>query len=364
MSKQIRRRIGQLITAGFAGRTIPEELRALARELDLGGIILFGRNVEGPEQVAELAYAAQGLARDLPLWVSVDQEGGRVARLQSPFTVWPPMQTLGRSGDDNLAGAFARALARELRAVGVTLDYVPVLDVQTNARNPVIGDRALSAQANEVARLGATIIDALQVEGVAACGKHFPGHGDTDKDSHHELPVVEHGPERLREIELKPFRAAIAQDVAAIMTAHVLYPAIDDEHPATLSRQIITGLLRGELAFDGLIVTDDMEMAAVADRHSLEDGTVRAVAAGCDMVLLCGTDAGQQVAALEGLIRAVEEERLPARRVEDALARQAKAKARFLSHVPEWRPPSSRALQEVLGCDRHISIAEEMGRYM
>ena len=363
MSRQIRRHIGQLITIGFAGCTIPEELRALAREFDLGGIILFGRNVEAPEQVAELAYAAQGLARDLPLWVSVDQEGGRVARLQGPFTDWPPMQALGRSGDDSLAGAFARALARELWAVGVTLDYAPVLDVQTNARNLVIGDRALSAQADEVARLGATIIDALQAEGVAACGKHFPGHGDTDRDSHHELPVVEHPPERLREIELEPFRAAIARDVAVIMTAHVLYPAFDDEHPATLSRQIITGLLREELAFDGLIATDDMEMAAVAERHSLENGTLRAVAAGCDMVLLCGTDTGRHVAALEGLIRAVEEERLPARRVEDALARQAKVKARFLSHVAAWRPPSSKALQEILGCDRHISIAEEMGRY-
>ncbi|MEE8129917.1 MAG: beta-N-acetylhexosaminidase [Vicinamibacterales bacterium] len=364
MSKEIRRHIGQLIIAGFSGCTIPEELRALARELDLGGIILFGRNVEAPEQVAELAHAAQGLARDLPLWVSVDQEGGRVARLRSPFTLWPPMQTLGRSGDDKLAGAFAQALARELRAVGVTLDYAPVLDVQTNARNPVIGDRALSGRADVVARLGATIIDALQGEGVAACGKHFPGHGDTDRDSHHELPVVGHSPERLREIELEPFRAAIAREVAAIMTAHVLYPAIDDEQPATLSRQIITGLLREDLGFDGLIATDDMEMAAVSERHSVEDGTVRAVAAGCDMVLLCGTDVGRQVAALEALIRAVEEERLPAKRVEDALARQAKTKARFLGHVREWRPPTSKALQEVLGCDRHVSIAEEMERYV
>ena len=148
------------------------------------------------------------------------------------------------------------------------------------------------------------------------------------------------------------------------MTAHVLYPAIDDEQPATLSRQIITGLLREDLGFDGLIATDDMEMAAVSERHSVEDGTVRAVTAGCDMVLLCGTDVGRQVAALEALIRAVEEERLPAKRVEDALARQAKTKARFLGHVQEWRPPTSKALQEVLGCDRHVSIAEEMERYV
>ena len=363
MSKDVQRHIGQLITAGFSGSTIPDELRAVARELDLGGIILFGRNVEAPEQVAELAYAAQALAGEVPLWVSVDQEGGRVARLASPFTVWPPAQTLGRSGEDRLAGGFARALARELQAVGVNLDFAPVLDVHTNASNPVIGDRALSAQADEVARLGGTIIAALQAGGVAACGKHFPGHGDTDRDSHHELPIVEHELERLREVEVAPFRAAIAKEVAAIMTAHVLYPAIDGQHPATLSERIVTGLLREELAFDGIIATDDMGMAAVADRYSVEEATVRAVAAGCDMVLLCGVDTGQQVAALEALIRAVEDERLPAKRVEDALARQARVKARFLRHAPRWRPPSRQALREILGCDQHMAVAEEMGRY-
>src|SRR5207248_10663535 len=184
-----------------------------------------------------------------PLWVSVDQEGGRVARLRAPFTEWPRMATLGRSGDVALAERFAAALAAELKAVGITLDYAPVLDVHTNPKNPVIGDRALAEKAQDVARLGAVIVSTLQAEGIAACGKHFPGHGDTATDSHHELPLVEHPPERLREVELVPFRAAVDAGVATIMTAHVFVPALDDVRPATLSRRVVTGILREELGY-------------------------------------------------------------------------------------------------------------------
>ena len=207
--RDIRRHIGQLAIAGFAGDAIPSDLRSLAREFDLGGIILFARNVVAPDQVADLSREAQTLAQELPLWVSVDQEGGRVARLKAPFTVWPPMMTLGRSGDEALAERFARALAAELKAVGISLDYTPVLDINTNPKNPVIGDRALAERAEDVARLGRRIITTLQGAGIAACGKHFPGHGDTSADSHHELPLIEHAPDRLDAIELVPFRAAI-----------------------------------------------------------------------------------------------------------------------------------------------------------
>src|SRR5918996_4088972 len=203
-----RRDIGQYLIGSMPGTTIPVELRSLAREFDLGGVILFSRNIEAPEQVAELSAESEALGRTMPAWVSVDQEGGRVARLKDPFTKWPPMATLGRAGDVKLAERFARALAAELRAVGITLDYAPVLDVHTNPRNPVIGDRALADNADEVARLGSAIVRGLQHEGIAACGKHFPGHGDTSSDSHLELPVVEHPPERFREVEILPFRAA------------------------------------------------------------------------------------------------------------------------------------------------------------
>jgi beta-N-acetylhexosaminidase len=361
----LRRRIGRLLIAGFQGETIPVELRTLAREFGLGGVILLGKNnnIAEPEQVAELCHDAAGLCSDLPVWVSVDQEGGRVARLKAPFTEWPPMAALGRSGDVRLAERFARALAAELRAVGITLDYAPVLDVYTNPKNKVIGDRALSEEAAEVARLGTVIIRALQAERVAACGKHFPGHGDTVADSHFELPLVDQAPERLRELELVPFKAAIAARVATIMTAHVLVPALDERRPATLSRAVVSGLLREELGFEGLILSDDLEMKAIANTYSVPSAAVLAVEAGCDGVLICQSgDQGLQVEALEALIHAVEENRLPLGTVDDALLRHQRAKETFLTSSSS-RPMSGKALRQLLGRDEHQAIAAEIARF-
>jgi beta-N-acetylhexosaminidase len=360
----LRRQIGQLLIAGFDGQQVPAELKSLAKEFGLGGVILFARNVGEPEQVAELAFEASRLVPDLPVWVSIDQEGGRVARLKAPFTEWPPMATLGRSGDPGLAERFARALASELKAVGVTLDYAPVMDVHTNPKNPVIGDRALGSTAGEVARLGGVIIRTLQREGIAACAKHFPGHGDTSTDSHLELPLVEQPPERLRELEFEPFRAAIAEGVATIMTAHVFVPSLDDKRPSTLSTRIVTGILRQELKFGGVILSDDLEMKAIAGEYAAPTAAVMAVEAGCDGLLVCSGNHETQVAALEALIRAVEDERLRISRVDDALARHRRAKERFLAAPVSARPLNARALRAELGRDDHRAIAEEMARFL
>src|SRR3954463_14327843 len=360
----LRRQIGQLLIAGFNGEQIPVELRSLAREFGLGGVILFARNVADPEQVAELCHDAGRISADVPAWVSVDQEGGRVARLKAPFTEWPPMASLGRSGDVELAARFARALAEELRAVGITLDYAPVLDVHTNPRNPVIGDRALAEKAVEVARLGAAIIRALQGAQVAACGKHFPGHGDTSVASPLELPLVEHPIERLREVEFLPFKAAIEAGVATIMTAHVFMPALDEHRPATLSAHVVTDLLRNELRFEGVILSDDLEMKAVAAEYAVADSAVLAIEAGCDGILICSGDHDTQAAALEALVHAVEADRLRMSRVEDALKRQQRAKERFLASNVAARPPAARALRDAIGRDEHRAIAHEMARFL
>lgn len=365
MSRLLRRSVGQLLLAGFAGPTLPPEIRSLAREFSLGGVVLFKRNVEEPAQVAELAYHARTLLPDTPLWVGIDQEGGRVARLRTPFTEWPPMAVLGRAHQEEgvaLARRFARALTAELRAVGVTLDFAPVLDVHTNPANPVIGDRALAEDPARVAALGCAIIDELQRGGIAACGKHFPGHGDTSADSHHELPLVEHPPERLRAVEFVPFRAAVEADVAGIMTAHVHVPALDEGVPATLSRRIVTGLLRDELHYDGLVFTDDMEMKAIAARYAPGEAALAAVEAGCDGLLVCGTDHDRQAAALEAIIRAVEQDLLPETRVEQAVARHVRAKARFVSGEAA-RPLDARALRDVVGRLEHEAVAAEMRRF-
>jgi beta-N-acetylhexosaminidase len=361
--RALRHLIGQLLIVGFKGHEVPPDLRALAKEFGLGGVILFARNVADPDQVAELCFQASQLASDPPPWVSVDQEGGRVARLKSPFTEWPPMVTLGRSGEVTLAERFARALAEELKAVGINLDYTPVLDILTNPKNPVIGDRALAGKAEEVAKLGAAMIRTLQAEGMAACGKHFPGHGDTSSDSHFELPLVEHPIDRLREVEFVPFRAAVEAGVATIMTAHVFVPALDDTRPASLSDRIVRGLLREELRYDGLIISDDLEMKAVANQYAAPSAAVMAIAAGCDAALICSGDLETVSASLEALIHAVEEDQLRASRIEEALARQRRVKERFLASTVAARPRSGKSLRAVLGTDAHRAIADEMARF-
>ena len=360
----LRRQIGQLLIAGFPGPALSVELKSLAREFGLGGVIVFARNIAEPEQVAELCFEASRLVPDLPVWVSLDQEGGRVARLKAPFTEWPPMATIGRSGDARLAVRFARALASELKAVGFSLDYAPVLDVHTNSHNPVIGDRALSAKPDVVARLGAAIIRTLQEAGIAACGKHFPGHGDTATDSHLALPLVEHPIERLREVELVPFRAAIDAGVASIMTAHVSLPALDELRPATLSKRIVSGVLREELKFEGLILSDDLEMKAVAAQYAVPAAAVLAVEAGCDGLLICSGDHDRQAAALEALIHAVEDQEVRLTRVEDALRRHRRAKERFLAAEVAAHPLLARQLRDRIGRDESRAVAEEMGRFL
>ena len=365
MPSSIRRDIGQLLIGSLPATTITPEMRSLAKEFSLGGVIFFSRNIEAPEQVAELSRDVQQLASELPLWVSVDQEGGRVARLKEPFTRWPPMATLGRSGSVDLAARFGAALAAELKAVGITLDYAPVLDIHTNPKNPIIGDRALAEDADSVARLGATIIRALQDNGVAACGKHFPGHGDTSVDSHLALPVVEHPPDRIRRVEFVPFREAIRADVAFIMTAHVLVPSLDEDKPATLSPRVVRALLREELGFPGVILSDDLEMKAIASTYRVPDAAVDAIAAGCDALLICSGDVSLQAATLEALVHAVEQDRIPFKRLEDALVRNRRAKERFLAASALATAASGRQgqLRHVLGCDAHQRIVEEMARF-
>ena len=366
MPLAMRRDIGQFLIGSLPGITIPAELRSLAKEFDLGGVILFGRNIEAPEQVAELSADSEALGRTMPAWVSVDQEGGRVARLKEPFTKWPPMAALGRAGKQSeaLAERFAKALAEELLAVGITLDYAPVLDIHTNPKNPVIGDRALAERAEDVAKLGRVIIRGLQGAGLAACGKHFPGHGDTSTDSHFELPLVEHLPDRLRAIEFEPFRAAIAEQVAFIMTAHVLVPALDELRPATLSPNVVQRFLRDELKFDGVILSDDLEMKAVSAHYDVPDAAVQAIQAGCDAVLVCQGNVDLQGRTLEALVKAVESGVIPAKRCDDAFMRLKRTKQRFLTANRPGPRARIRALRGVLGREEHQLVAAEMAAYL
>ncbi len=361
MPSSIRHEIGQLLFGSLPAITVTPEIRSLIREFQLGGLVLFNRNIEDPMQVGELSSEIQALAPQLPRWISIDQEGGRVARLGKPFTEWPPMNVLGRSGDIQLASKFAVALAAELRAVGVTLNFAPVLDIHTNPKNSVIGDRALGTDASTVAKLGAAIIHGFQNGGIAACGKHFPGHGDTVDDSHIKLPVIEHDLERLRRVEMLPFRAAVEAGVAFIMTAHLLIPSIDKKNVTTFSKRILEGMLRKELGFQGVILGDDLEMKSVSATQTVPDAAVQAVIAGCDGILICSGEIETQVAALEALLYAIEDGRISRSRIEDVLKRQRNAKGKFLAATPAR---NSLDWSRIVGCDQHKRIADKMAGYL
>jgi beta-N-acetylhexosaminidase len=291
-----------------------------------GGAIFFKPNVEGGLlQVAALAREVHAASPETPL-VGIDQEGGRVARLRAPLLEVPPMRTVASWGDAVLAERIAHAVGMELVTLGFTIDFAPVLDVNTCAENPVIGDRAFGDDADTCARYGAAWIRGLQSAGLLACAKHFPGHGDTSKDSHVDLPVVDQPSSRLERVELVPFRAAVAVGVASMMTAHVVYPALDPDRPATLS-EAVCSRLRASIGFGGMLISDDLEMQAIAARWTIEESAVQAIAAGCDALLVCWSDEKQE-RAVDALVR--EAERSPAfgARCEQALARTMAARRR------------------------------------
>jgi beta-N-acetylhexosaminidase len=318
---------GQLLFAGFEGLELPEDLAGLIAAGRVGGVVLFARNIGDPEQVRNLTAALHACAPEgAPLLIAIDQEGGRIQRLRDPWTQWPPMQRLGDTDDPEMTAAVARALAVELLDLRIGLDFAPCVDVDTNPANPVIGDRSFGREPTRVATHAARFIRAMQDAGVAACAKHFPGHGDTACDSHLELPRLDHDLARLRAVELPPFASAIEAGVASIMTAHVLFPALDAKRPATLSPDVMA-ILREDLAYDGVVFSDDLEMKAVADHHSpkaLVDGCLEA---DVDSLLVC-KDPGLREEVLRGL------ERAPDARLENPLRRMIDLKQRFAG-LPE-----------------------------
>jgi beta-N-acetylhexosaminidase len=356
--KDIVRRVGQRFMVGFEGLTASADVKALIREFGVGHVVLFARNVAGPEQVADLVRELQCAARDAghdqPLLVAVDQEGGRVARLKDPWTIWPSARAVGQAGSEEIARRMAEALAAELKACGIRYDFAPCVDVDTNPRNPVIGDRSFGDNPDLVGRLGAAMVRGFQDSGVVACAKHFPGHGDTDVDSHLDLPSVDHSRSRLDDVELRPFRKAIAAGVATVMASHLLVREVDDALPATLSRTVVTGLLRGEMGYAGVVVTDALEMGALAKHWTPARISVLAAGAGCDLLAFCrGHDA--QVEAIEGLIRAIEAGEIPFKELDASGSRVRALKERFLA---DYRDPDPREARQAAGRGEHRALAE------
>src|SRR5579884_4214903 len=302
----LREQVGQLFMVGFSGTAVSKDVASLVTEYRPGGVILFSRNLEALDQIVQLTNDLQRLSPRSPLLVAIDQEGGRVSRLPAGFTIFPPCAVLGACRSYDLTYAAAATTAAELRAVGINMNMAPVLDVNSNPTNPVIGDRAFGSDPTTVCEMGQATVAGLQDNKVVACGKHFPGHGDTVADSHLELPVVSTPLERLIENEVRPFRHAIENGLTTIMTAHVSYPQLDAQFPATLSYIVLSDLLRTQLRFKGVIITDDLEMRAIIDHYGIEEAAILALQAGADILLIC-KDRDREVAAMEAVYRAVKD---------------------------------------------------------
>jgi beta-N-acetylhexosaminidase len=341
-----------MIMVGLAGPELAREEQRQLERFPIGNFVLFERNLAAPGQIVRLCRELWRLAAAPPL-LAVDQEGGRVARLPPPFTRFPSMAEVGRVADERLAHEVGRAIARELAAAGINTDFAPVLDVLTDPENRVIGDRSLGGDPRRVAALGTAILRGLRAGGVIPCGKHFPGHGGTSVDSHVELPVVTRSVEELQAVELVPFRSACAEKVESLMTAHVLYPALDAERPATLSAALVQTLLRESWRYEGAVITDDLEMGAIANRYSLEESVCRAVEAGVDLLLFCHRWKSA-LRAFEILIGLAERGGALRERIERSQARIARLKRRRLRAFSG----DERALERLFG--RHRRLVERI----
>lgn len=335
----LEQKAGQLLLVHFTGPDLSPELRILIEQHHVGGIVLFSAdgNIRSVEQVTALINAAQGAATatpgGLPLLVAVDQEGGAVARLRNGVAVVPGQMAVAAGGSVENAAELYRINAEQLRALGVNMNLAPVLDVNTNPDNPVIGARSFGSDPAQVAAYGRAAIEAYQSEGIIATAKHFPGHGDTDVDSHLALPRLTHDRARLDAVDLPPFREAIAAGVDAVMTGHLLAPAIDDDpaRPATLSPLVLTGLLRQELGFEGVIVSDAMGMRAITRLLPLPEAAVRAVQAGVDLLSFGGEGLASpldQALVHQRLVAAVQSGELAPERLDEAALRVLTLKAR------------------------------------
>ncbi len=330
---------GQLLIVGYRGLTPPEAIHTGLSTFALGGVILFGRNLVDLEASWRVCRQLSEWAPEAwPPFIGVDQEGGRVARLQDRVLALPPMRELGRIDDPALSRALAAQQAQELSLLGFNLNFAPVADVDSNPENPIIGDRSFGADPRLVTRHCRAFIEGFQANGVAACIKHFPGHGDTHLDSHVALPTVDRSVVELRGTELYTFER-LAKDSATLMTAHVVFSAFDDV-PATLSPRLCTTLLRGEFAFEGVVFSDDLEMGALSQGWAIEETSVRAIEAGCDALLICSQE-DQIVRARTALAARIEADPAFRRRCLQAAEVSLQTRRRF-------RPRPAQRFKEVL----------------
>lgn len=347
---------GELLIAGFEGYSLPHTLRQDLESGALGGVIAFSRNLPDIETTVALTREIHRCNTPRPLFVAIDQEGGPVQRIKAPLPHWPPMGAIGALGDADLVARVGEAMGDELAELGFNLNFAPCADVHSNPDNPIIGPRAFHTDPLLAARYAGAYAAGLTIAGVIPCAKHFPGHGDTSQDSHLELPVIEQDLDALRRRELIPFRALIEARIPMIMTAHILFPALDNEHPATFSERIIGEVLRLELGFNGVVITDDLNMAAAADRYEMREMIERGLRAGVDIFLVCQHEE-RRLAAFEALRTLAEQDSRLRARMESAAQRVRKLRQNWLRTPMQPSLPLDESMMK-----QHRLLEEEIAQ--
>lgn len=354
--------IGQHLFTGIQGLSLSDSEKKFIVDNNIGGVVLFARNVAEPKQVRDLCAEIQSLRHRqsdrAPIFIGIDMEGGRVHRLKAPFTVWPPLARLGQIDNPTVSFHFSHRLGQELRAVGINLDFAPDLDVFTNPKNTVIGDRAISSDAAVVERHASALVRGLIKADVLACAKHYPGHGNTLLDSHLELPVEDLDREALEKRELVPFKKAFRSRVDMVMAAHILFPKIDAKWPATLSEIFLKDMLRKDFRYRGLVITDDLGMGALVKHFSREEIAVRALEAGVDLLLYCN-EFDAPPAAIEPITKAIESGRLKKTDLEASKARILEVKKDRLAQ-PD--PPTHNEMIKIVGSAENLRIAAAIAK--
>lgn len=353
--------IGQLLMVGFWGTTPSQEIVDLIQRYKVGNIILFSRNVRDAMQVLELTQRLQMIAKEVgqryPLLIAIDQENGIVQRLGEAVTIFPGNMALGAIGTEDIAYKVALATGQELKALGINMNLAPVVDVNNNPANPVIGVRSFGEDPQQVARLGVAMVKGYHAAGIVSCLKHFPGHGDTAVDSHLALPTIPYTLERLTAMELVPFRGGIEAGAECVMIAHVAFPALTEREslPATLSHAIVRGLLREQVGFNSVILSDCMEMKAISDTFGSERAAVMALQAGVDFVLV-SHHYTQQRGSIEAIQAALQTQELSFHILQQAAEHVLRLKARYLS----WRDvPATGTVPIIIGCEKHVQLQSQ-----
>ena len=327
-SMTLEEKIGQMIIAGFNGTTVNNEVATLMNDLNVGGVILFGRNIESSEQLKTLTTDITNLNKDIPPFISLDEEGGRVSRVPKDTKKFPKAKTVGDTNDEKYAYENGKDIGYTLKQLGINMDHAPVLDIYSNPKNTVIGDRAFGTNEDVVSKMGIATMKGLEDAGIIPTLKHFPGHGDTAVDSHVGLPIVTKDLNELNEFEFIPFKKAIEKGCDVVMVSHIILNKIDSQNPSTLSKKVVTDILKKDLGFSGVVITDDMNMGAIVQNFSIEEASIKSIKAGVD-ILLIGNNVETTKSVINEIKSAVENKVIDESRIDESVYKILELKEKY-----------------------------------